>query len=91
MCSGRTRLSGRTLQLRPLLAIGHLVALLQIVRSFEVIGPLQVAWSLLVRPQLIALLLQGSALNVDLAADKLGRERLARESAIPIGFLWRNL
>ena len=79
MCAGRSLLTGQMLQLRPLLAAGQLVGSLQIVRP------------LLVRPQLIALLLQGAALDVDLAADKLRRERLARKGAIPISLLWRNL
>ena len=74
MCAGHSLLTGRALQLRPLLAAGQLVR------------PLQV-----IRPQLIALLLQGAALNVDLAADKLRRECLPRKGAIPISLLWRNL
>jgi hypothetical protein len=72
-------LTGQALQLRPLLATGQLVGPLQVVRPF--VGPL------LVRPQLIALLLQGAALNVDLAADKLRRECLTRKGAVPIGLL----
>jgi hypothetical protein len=79
MCAGRSLLTGQVLQLRPLLAAGQLVVLLQVV------------WPLLVRPQLIALLLQGAALNVYLAADKLRRECLPRKGAIPISLLWRNL
>jgi hypothetical protein len=47
------------------------------------VGSLQV-----IRPQLIALLLQGAALNVYLAADKLRRECLTRNGAIPISLLW---
>jgi len=91
MCAGRSLLTGRALQLRPLLATGQLVGPLQVVLPFQIVGPLQVIRPLLVGPQLIALLLQGAALNVDLAADKLRRECLARKGAIPISLLWRNL
>ena len=52
----------------------------------RLVGPLQV-----IRPQLIALLLQSAALDVHLAADKLRRKSLTRKGAIPISLLWRNL
>src|SRR5581483_3710438 len=75
-----------------LLAAPQLVALLLRVRPL-LAGPQLVALlllALLVRPQLLIALLD-AALDVDLAADKLGREGLARERAIALGFLRGNL